>query len=87
MTRPVTQFMGQNETVKFTFVADSQAYFFDHYSAPSGCQVAVDYVIRCGATISDLIPPTSARFHQYSESDRIIIRLAAGMNDIFWSTF
>ena len=68
--------------VRQLFVADSRAFLFDHYSRPPSCNLNVDFVIIRGAKIDDLILPTLAKLRSYSDSDVIIVKLAAGIYDL-----
>lgn len=42
----------------------------------------MDFIVRRGGTIQDLLPLTLARLRQYNEEDWVILKLAAGINNL-----
>ena len=68
--------------IRQLLVADSRAFSFDQYPQPENSSLNLDFVIIRGATIEDLIIPTLAKLCGYSASDFVIIKLAAGINDL-----
>lgn len=68
--------------VRQLFVADSRAFSFDQYPRPKSCNLDLDFIIIRGAKIYDLILPTLAKLRTYSKSEFVIIKLAAGINDL-----
>ena len=68
--------------IRQLLVADSRAFSFDQYPQPKPSSLNLDFVIIRGATIEDLIIPTLAKLRGYSTSDFVIIKLAAGINDL-----
>ena len=68
--------------IRYLLVADSRAFSFNKYSKPVGSNIAIDFVIHRGATVDDLLLPTLARLRTYPLEDRIIIKLAAGINNL-----
>lgn len=68
--------------LRYLFVADSRAYSFDSYPPPAGNTITVDFVIVRGATVEQLLHHTLPKLRTYGEGDIIIIKLAAGINDL-----
>ena len=70
--------------IRFLFVADSRGHKFATYRKPEdkAFPLALDFVIIGGAKIYNLIGPTIRKLNSYSASDRVVVRLAAGINDL-----
>lgn len=68
--------------IHLLLVGDSRVNSFDRYRPPEGFRLHIDYVIRRGATVADLIPPTLRKLSQYGSSDWVVLRFAAGINDL-----
>lgn len=68
--------------IHFLFAADSRAYSFDQYKKPADISCHVHFIIKRGAVVEDLISPTLAKIRRWGIDDVIIIRLAAGINNL-----
>ena len=68
--------------LKCLCVADSRAYSFDSYAPPPESRFTVDFIIVRGATVDQLLHHTLSKLRSYGEGDIIIIKLAAGINDL-----
>lgn len=68
--------------VHLLLVGDSRVYSFDRYRLPADFNLHIDFVIRRGATLSDLIAPTLRQLRNYNSQDWVLVRLAAGINDL-----
>lgn len=71
-----------SQRVHCLFVGDSRAHNFSNYSKPSDYTFDVDIYSLRGAKISSLITPTIRKLRSYNTSDLVIVRLAAGINDL-----
>ena len=69
-------------TTHCIFVADSRAHSFDKYAKPADFHFGIDFIIRRGAKVSDLVRPTLAKLRSYSQQDRLIIKVAVGINNL-----
>ena len=70
------------KNIRYLFVSDSRGFSFDKYRKPADTNIDVDFIILRGATISDLLTAILTRLRRYSADDYIIIKLAAGINDL-----
>ena len=64
------------------YVADSRARGFDRYSPPSDSHITITYIIKRGATVQQLLPLVLHRLRQWNDRRFIIIRVAAGINNL-----
>lgn len=80
-----TNVSGRRSGKHLVFVADSRAYSFDRYTQPSlpgeGSR-KVHYIIKRGARVRDLFEPTLSKLRQFQQEDFVIVRVAAGINDL-----
>lgn len=71
-----------SQQVRCLFVGDSRAHNFNNYIKPSDYPFEVDIYSLRGAKICSLINPTLRKLGSYAASDLVIVRLAAGINDL-----
>ena len=71
--------------IRFLFVADSRGHRFVNYPKPEDKAIplaSLDFVVIRGAKIYNLVGPTIRKLNSYSSTDRVVVRLAAGINDL-----
>ena len=70
--------------IKFLFVADSREHKFLNYRKPidKAFPFTIDIVVIRGAKIYNLVGPTICKLNSYSASDRVVVQLAVGINDL-----
>ena len=70
--------------IRFLFVADSRGNKFSKYSKPKdkAFHFTIDFITLRGAKIYNLVGPTIRRLSSYGAKDVVVVRLAAGINDL-----
>ena len=70
--------------IRFLFVADSRGNKFSKYSKPKdkAFHFTIDFITLRGAKIYNLVGPTIHRLSSYGAKDIVVVRLAAGINDL-----
>lgn len=68
--------------IRCLFLADSRAHNFNKYPKLPDYSFTVDIISIRGAKIYNLVGPGVRKLHSYNTSDQIIVRLAAGVNDL-----
>lgn len=63
-------------------MADSRSYSFERYSLPASYDINIDYIIKRGATVQDLLSPTLSRLRHYISDSWVIVKVAAGINNL-----
>ena len=68
--------------IRCLFATDSRGHRFNRYPKPAEFLFNVDFVSIRGAKICNLVGPVVYRVKRYDKSDQVVVRLAAGINDL-----